>query len=402
MKKFLKIVTAAASVLSAIILSACGYYSNHLPDEFIINNNESFSLKNFSTISLNNQLQNSELRVNSQNQSSTCTSNLTLLNIIPIKEVNVHCTEKKFVNVSGNVFGVKFYSKGVIVVGCEEISTGGVKRNPGTDCGIEEGDIILKMNEQNIIQAQNVNEIISASDGNPIKLTVQRDNEVFETNITPVECGGMYKIGLWIKDSCAGLGTMTFYTEDNNYFAALGHGICDTQTNEMLPLQSAELVKADIGSVTKGSNGLPGSINGYFNESTALGEAVVNCETGLYGIAGAEPDCYQKMEIAPLQEVTKGQAYILSTLDNSGPQLYTIDITHVNYDENNKTKNLEIVATDKRLLAKTGGIVQGMSGSPIIQNNKLVGAVTHVLIANSNKGYGIFAQNMYEEIEKCF
>ena len=166
-------------------------------------------------------------------------------------------------------------------------------------------------------------------------------------------------------------------------------------------LDKAIITDAKINSITKGTDGVTGSINGYFADDLSLGYALGNTETGLYGKLCTFPEWRQPVEIANVQEVKKGPAQILCTIDNEGPKYYDIEITRVDYDENNKTKNLQITAADDRLLAKTGGIIQGMSGSPILQNGKLIGAVTHVLVTNSSKGYGIFARNMYSEMENC-
>ena len=193
---------------------------------------------------------------------------------------------------------------------------------------------------------------------------------------------------------------MTFYDPNSNYFAALGHGICDSDTGEIMPLGSADITSAQIGSITKGTNGIPGSINGYFDGGNAIGHAVVNNELGLYGLLYGEVPNFEPVEIANIKDVQKGKAQILCSLDGGSPKYYNIEITNVNYDPQNKTKNLQITASDTELLEKTGGIVQGMSGSPILQNGKLVGAVTHVFMTNPTKGYGIFAQNMYDEIAK--
>lgn len=402
MKKIIKSVSVISAFVCSVIFSVCIYCDKYLPDEYTVYNNENFTIQNFSTISFNNQSKNNEIPVNNNTQSGSNTGNLTLLNIIPIKEVNVHTTDNKYAVPCGNIFGVKLYTKGVVVIDCENITLNGSVYNPGKESGLQTGDIILKMNDSDITCGDDMKKTIASGDGTPIKLLVERSGEYFETSISPIKTSenGNYKAGIWIKDSCAGLGTMTFCLPEDGCFAALGHGICDADTNELLPIESAEVVNATINSITKGSNGIPGSINGYFENDDPIGYATVNNETGLYGKINSSDFLHEKMEIANIQEVVKGKAEILCTLDENGPQLYDIEITRVDYDEKNKTKNLEITATDERLLEKTGGIVQGMSGSPIIQNGKIAGAVTHVLIANSNKGYGIFAQNMYEEIEK--
>ena len=326
--------------------------------------------------------------------------NLMLMNIIPIKEVNVRTVPKRFVVPCGTLFGIKFHTKGISVINCNNIELGFKTVNPGEECGLRSGDTILKINGRDMTSCTDMQNEIAASGGESLNMECERQGEIFHANITPIESDGEYRVGLWIRDSCAGLGTMTFYDPETNKFAALGHGICDSDTGELLPLDSAEITQAKISTITKGTNGSPGSINGYFASDEASGNALINNETGLYGFLNNPISYFEPIEIANIQDVQKGAAQILCTLDDGEPKYYSIEITGVNYDEKNKTKNLQIVATDNRLLEKTGGIVQGMSGSPILQNGKLVGAVTHVLITNSAKGYGIFAQNMFDEIEK--
>lgn len=401
MQRTIKIFTVCLSAVCTAILGACSYLSNCLPDEFTTYKTESFILENFNTISFNNQSQ-KEIKVNSTGNGSTVTGNLELFNIIPIKEVNVHNEENKYAVPCGTVFGVKFYTKGVVIIKCDDIQVNGKTVNPGEESGLKAGDAVLKIDNSDITCCLDMQTAIDSSNGNPLNVVYEREGEILSTEITPVMTNetGTYKAGIWIRDSCAGLGTMTFYDPESGCFASLGHGICDADTNELLLLDNAEIVNAEISSITKGTDGIPGSINGYFESSTASGQALLNTETGLYGTLNEPISDFSPMEVANIQDVKKGYAQIICTLDDNGPQLYDIEITHVDYDETNKTKNLQITATDERLLEKTGGIVQGMSGSPIIQNGKIVGAVTHVLVANSNKGYGIFAQTMYEEIEK--
>lgn len=399
-QKFIKALTACAAAFCAFTLTTCAYLCEYLPDEYSVGKNEEFLIQDYTTIKYDNH-SNNEIKVNISNSNSTSSGTLTLFNIIPLKEVNVHTTEKKFVVPCGTIFGVKFYTKGVVVIKCDDIAVNGTSYNPGNDCGLTAGDTLIEIDGEEISCCEDISAAIDSKNGASVEITYIHGEETLQTSLTPVQTSiGQYKAGLWIRDSCAGLGTMTFYDPDTNCFAALGHGICDSDTNKLLPLNSAEIVNAEINNITKGSGGSPGCINGYFENDTAIGEAKLNTETGLYGKLYEPAGSCSEIEIANIQEVKRGKAQILCTLDENEPKLYDIEITHVDYDENNKTKNLQITATDEELISKTGGIVQGMSGSPILQNGKLVGAVTHVLISNSNKGFGIFAQNMYEEIEK--
>ena len=399
MKKAIKFISVILAVVCCGIFGVCEKCEKSFPNDITVYENEKFSFNYSITISPNNQSI-KEIKVNSDIGENSKSKNLMLLNIIPIKEVNVQTVPKRCVIPCGTLFGIKFHTKGVSVINCSDIESGVRTVNPGEECGLRSGDTILKINGKDMTGCEDMQNEIITSGGESLNLECERQGEIFHTSITPVKSDGEYRVGLWIRDSCAGLGTMTFYDPETNKFAALGHGICDSDTGELLPLDSAEITKAKISTITKGTNGSPGSINGYFASDEASGRAVINNETGLYGILNSPASYFEPIEIANIQDVHKGAAQILCTLDDGEPKYYSIEITGVNYDEKNKTKNLQIVATDNRLLEKTGGIVQGMSGSPILQNGKLVGAVTHVLVTNSAKGYGIFAQNMFDEIDK--
>ena len=395
----IKCISVILAVVCCGIFGVCEKYVKSFPDDITVYGNENISYNHSITISSNNQSI-KEIKANADIGEISQVKNLTLFNIIPIKEVNVHTVEKRFVVPCDNLFGIKFYTKGISVINCNNIELGFKTVNPGAECGLRSGDTILKINGKDMTSCEDMQSEITSSGGGSLNIECERQGEIFHTVITPVQSDGEYRVGLWIRDSCAGLGTMTFYDPETNKFAALGHGICDSDTGELLPLDSAEITQAKISTITKGTNGSPGIINGYFASDETSGRALLNNETGLYGILDNPTSYFEPIEIANIQDIRKGEAQILCTLDDGEPKYYSIEITGVNYDEKNKTKNLQIVATDNRLLEKKGGIAQGMSGSPILQNGKLVGAVTHVLITNSAKGYGIFAQNMFDEIDK--
>ena len=228
-------------------------------------------------------------------------------------------------------------------------------------------------------------------------IEAQRGGKEFTAVLTPVysEIDGLYKGGLWVRDSTAGIGTLTFYEPESGRFGGLGHGICDVDTNELMPLGSGEILPVAISGIVPGQRGAAGELQGYFSSDAAIGEMSANTETGVYGTLYQSPQQGETLPIAMKQQVHAGKAQILATIDGQGPQYYDIEIESVNYDENKITKNLVIKVTDSHLLERTGGIVQGLSGSPIIQDNRLAGAVTHVLVNNPQKGYGIFAETMW-------
>ena len=384
------------------IFIACAGCAAVLPDEYTVYKDETFEFGDHKLITLNDHIYKNSKAASFSTENYT-TQELMLLNIIPIKEVNVHTTEKKYVVPCGNLFGIKFYTKGVVVIKCSDIILNNKTENPGSSGGLLPGDTITRINNNEVLCCNDIKEAVANCAGNIIEVTYERQGKEFNTQLTPISTGsnGDFHLGLWIRDSCAGLGTMTFYEPNSKCFASLGHGICDAETGKVLPLDSAYITEAKIASITKGSQAVTGSINGYFaGGDKTLGLALRNCETGLYGTLTETPCQAAPIEIANIQEIKKGPAQILCTLDNGKPQYYNIEITRIDYDANNRTKNLQIIATDERLLEKTGGIVQGMSGSPILQNGKLIGAVTHVLITNSAKGYGVFAQKMFDDMEK--
>jgi stage IV sporulation protein B len=323
---------------------------------------------------------------------------LRLLGIVPVKDVTVTQKASPQVYVSGNAFGIKLYTDGVIVVGTQSVDLGDKKINPAEQAGIEVGDIIVAINGTNVYSSDDVQEILNDNNGKPYTIKVKRDERYRTFTLTPVysEREGCYKAGMWVRDSTAGIGTITFFNPDTGTFGALGHQINDVDTNEIMPLLEGEAVEVDVTSVQKGTSGSTGSLICTFRDTT-IGTLYENSTCGIYGTYSGISDDLPLYCVASKQEVKKGSAQIISTIDATGPQYFDIEITHISYSDNEKQKNMVIRVTDERLIEATGGIVQGMSGSPIIQNGKLVGAVTHVIVNNPQKGYAIFAQTMLEE-----
>jgi stage IV sporulation protein B len=220
-----------------------------------------------------------------------------------------------------------------------------------------------------------------------------------KVNLNTVKCGDECKIGVWVRDSTQGIGTVTFYNPQTNRFAALGHPITDVDTRELMPAKDGYIASAKITDVAIGEKGTPGELSGDADYSDILGRVDKNTERGIYGTIESGGKKYfnsNKMRLANSSEVQTGEAYILSTIHGNEVKKYSINIESINKYSKDSTKNMTIEITDKELLKKTGGIVQGMSGSPIIQNGCLVGAVTHVFVNNPKKGYAVFAENMRE------
>ena len=276
------------------------------------------------------------------------------------------------------------------------------KYKPYENSGIEEGDRIIKVNNTQIDSTDELIETINKSGGKEIKVEYVHEQETKECSITPVKMNDdEYKLGLWVRDSAAGVGTVTFYEPSTKTFGALGHGISDIDTGELIDIASGEFVTTRILSITKGESGTPGKIQGTIENQENIGLISKNTRFGIYGtvdnLSGLNIDTSKEMEVATRDEIKTGKATILCSLDNDTPQEYEIEIEKIFKNNNYDNKSMEIKVTDSRLLEKTGGIIQGMSGSPIIQNGKFVGAVTHVLVDNPEEGYGVFADIMLKQ-----
>ena len=322
---------------------------------------------------------------------------LKVLGIIPYKTVNVEVVDELHVSVLGVPFGMKIYTEGVLVIKITEVETENGKIKPAKNGGIKTGDYILSANGKEVNTNEDLSKIVEESEGKNIKFIIKRNGKKKTLSFPAVLCGetNNYKIGIWIRDSSAGIGTLTFYSPANNVLCGLGHGICDEDTGEILEINSGEIVGAEILSAEKGKIGSPGQLNGKFKNKT-IGKIIYNCSGGVYSLPIGKIDTKNLLEVALKQEITDGKAKIYCTVDGITPKLYDCEIKIRSSAFMSKTQNMLVTVTDKELLEKTGGIVQGMSGSPIIQNGKLIGAMTHVLIDDPTKGYAIFAENMLE------
>lgn len=297
---------------------------------------------------------------------------------------------------SGECVGVKMYTDGLIVVNTSELKDkNGKIKDIAQEYGIRKGDIIKGINGKNATSSHDFASIVANSQGREIKLTLEREGQETEVKVKASETNDGYKLGLWLRDSTAGLGTITFYTDDS--FAALGHGICDIDTGSIMPIHRGIIQNCTINSITKGNNGSPGAITGNIDGSE-LGKITKNTEIGIFGKLNT-PTNGKALPVADKKEIKTGDAVILSDVDGNGVKEYSIEIKRI-FPPMSDTKDMIIKITDSTLIEKTGGIVQGMSGSPIIQNGKLIGAVTHVFVNDPTRGYGIFIENMLAETEK--
>mgnify|MGYP000255489878 CR=1 FL=1 len=338
----------------------------------------------------------------SQNAASTQVvgsyqTTLSLGGWLPIKNIRTVVTERTQVTVCGTPFGVKMFSEGALIVGFSDIdSPGGSTVNPAKAAGLRLGDRVIRIGQTRTENNDAVKEALEAARGSAAEVIYVRSGEQRSTTLTPVwdAAAAQWRAGMWVRDSSAGVGTLTFVDAQAGVFAGLGHPISDSDTGEQVALRSGEIVACQIVGCTGGTAGSPGELKGKFISDHALGRICINGENGVYGtvstaIAG------QQTEIAFAQEVLPGAAEILTTTSGETPRSYRVYIEKVN--DADPRRNMVLRVTDPALLAQTGGIVQGMSGSPILQNGRLVGAVTHVLVNDPTRGYGIFAQTMLEQ-----
>ena len=279
------------------------------------------------------------------------------------------------------------------------------KYKPYENTGIKEGDTIIKVNDKNINSTSDLIQTVNLSQGHDISIKYIHQQETKECSITPVKTNNsQYKIGLWVRDSAAGVGTVTFYDPTSKTFGALGHGITDIDTNELINIASGEFITTRILNITKGESGNPGKIQGTIENQNNIGTIGKNTRFGIYGkvdnLASLNIDTSKEAEVALREEIQIGKAKILCSLDNQKPQEYEIEIEKIYKDNNYDNKSMKIKVTDEKLLEKTGGIIQGMSGSPVLQNGKFVGAITHVLVNDPQEGYAVFGDIMLKQAKE--
>ena len=303
------------------------------------------------------------------------------------------------VYVGGYPIGLKLYADGVVIVGTEAVDTKNGFVNTAEKAGLKLGDIIKKVNETQVKSNSQVSSIIEKSAGEELIFEVERQGKCFEVTFKAEFSVSeqKYKAGIWIRDSSAGIGTVTFCTKEG-CFASLGHAVCDIDTKSSIPISQGECTRAKLTGFVKGQNGSAGELYGYL-ENKRTGIIFSNDSLGVYGAFDTLPENQQLYEIASASEVVTGEAEIITTIENGITETYSIIIEKVDV-RSTENKNLVIRITDRNLIEKTGGIIQGMSGSPIIQNGKIVGAVTHVFLNDATGGFGIFAETMLFKLEK--
>ncbi len=392
-----KLQKGAAVVLSAALLSlftAAGYYSNRLPGTVTAENGTALKIAGYPEISCT---------LAAAGDPGSDKATLSLFGAIPVKSVSVSTSEAPELIVGGMPFGIKLLMDGVMVTGLGKVD--GVC--PAENAGIQTGDILRLANGVPISSNADLQKVIADSKGKSVRIELTRNNVDISAELNPVKSSdsGKWRGGMWVRDSIAGIGTVTFINKATGEFAGLGHPVCDADTGELVPIHSGEAVPVDISDVRKGANGIPGELHGNFKGSDAYGVIDKNTNAGIFGrLTNTALDhlCNgsESFKIAYRQNVKKGEAFIYTSVCGSQPERYTAEIESIDYNGSETDRNMMIRITDQRLLDATGGIVQGMSGSPIIQDERIVGAVTHVFVADPTRGYAIFAENMLSQLSE--
>lgn len=330
------------------------------------------------------------------------TMDVKLFGVIPFKTVNVQVIPDKMLVPAGVPIGIYVKTDGILVIAQGDFEGMDHTRKEPAKHLLQAGDYILKADEQEVASKADFTKKISESGGRDMVLTIRREEEIFDIKVHPEQnVNGEYKLGIWIRDNAQGVGTMTYLDEDAS-FGALGHGINDTDTALLMEVKGGSLYKTEIIAIKKGQGGTPGELTGVidYNLSNKIGTIDTNSVEGIFGtvdLKGADTVSGEAMPIGLKQDVEPGKAQILCCVDGEKiPKSYDVNIKAVHLDHDNINRGIELEVTDAALLEQTGGIVQGMSGSPILQNGKIVGAVTHVLVNDPTRGYGIFIENMLE------
>ncbi len=396
MGKIFKCLSVIGLLFSFIVFSFVGYAQIEVDDVFVSEKAEDIRLSGIYSAELKDAVK----TVRNSNDEAY-DAEIKVFGLFPAKEAKITVSKRRYVVPGGDIFGIKLYTQGLIVTKIGDVKTQSGTVSPGKEAGIEVGDTIVSVNSEQISENSRLEEIIRQSKGKALKFIIKRNDKEKKLELTPVMDSDdkSYRLGLWVRDSCAGIGTITFYDRDTGSFGGLGHAVCDVDTGQIMPLSGGEAVSAEISSCYKGNSGSPGELCGVFT-GKSLGTLNINCESGIFGVLKNYDKNREVVPVAQKQEVKEGKAQIISTVDKNKTQYYDVEITKIYSSKDSQQKNMSIKITDSDLIEKTGGIVQGMSGSPIIQNGMLVGAVTHVYVDDPLQGYAVFAENMLKKIDE--
>lgn len=322
-----------------------------------------------------------------------------LFDAVPVKTVAANILPNTRLIPCGQTVGVQMDTDGLLVLGTGYVEDANGNKTEPCKGILKTGDLIQSVNGEMMKNKESFLSAIDQQNGAPVKIAYVRDGKENVAEITPVysPADKAYKIGIWIRDSIQGIGTVTFFDEETNHFAALGHGVYDVDTGELMSIKQGNITASELTEIVKGEKGEPGQLTGRIESDQILGEIEKNTPIGIYGTANETAFTGESYPVALQSEIQEGPAQILSSIAGGTPVAYDVEIEQVMHYGNDQNKGMVIHVTDPALLEQTGGIVQGMSGSPILQNGKLVGAVTHVFVQDPTRGYGIFIENMLAE-----
>lgn len=389
------------SLIILILLISLIYTVNitNIPENIILFENEELNLNQILGVVLKEGREEIVQASNTNSKIENKKITVSLFNLFNVKTVNVSTVQNTKVIPLGNIIGIKLYSDGVLVIGMTEIEG----KKPYENTGIREGDLITKVDNVQVTTTQALIECVNKSKGQNVKIQYIREGTEYIANIEPVKTKeNKYKIGLWVRDGAMGIGTATYYEPESGKIATLGHGIVDRDTDKLITIESGTLLTSTITKIKKGEEGIPGEIRGVINDSQKIGNINLNTEFGIYGKLEETNrlgiDTTNVLDVALKNEIKTGKATILLMLEDGIRKEYEIEIKKIykNNTEDNKSMLIEI--TDSELIEKTGGIIQGMSGAPILQNGKFIGAVTHVLVNNPIQGYAVFGETMIKQM----
>ncbi len=398
MRKAIKNLSAILALICTFVFAFVCYGTVYVPDSILAKDSYSADTGSpfFSCVC------EGETAVSAGALSKVYPAQIKLFNVVPVKDSTVKVVNRRYVTLGGTPFGLRIFTNGVLVTAVGSVPTKKGTAYPAKKAGIKQGDIIFKINGVTVTSNQEITQLVEACGGKELTVELTRDGKKKTVSLLPVKqsADGRYKIGLWVRDSTAGVGTITFVDCETKVFAGLGHAICDADTGDVMPLRTGDILGATIRGCVKGTSGTPGELCGVFSTGV-LGELYINGSKGVYGVLDKTSENSKQIPVALSDEVNTGKAQVVSTVDGGKPQYYDIEITKI-HRVDDEEKNMVIKVTDEDLLEKTGGIVQGMSGSPIVQNGMLVGAVTHVFVNDPQQGYAIFADTMLDTAQELY
>ena len=393
--KFAKNLIIAVTVIT-LFLMVYGFYT--VPDEIYGISGENIGVNNLYTVTCKQGGIKRDMYT--AEKEGRYDVSVSLFNAIPIKNSSLTVSDRHYVVPSGEIFGLRLFTEGVLIIKTETVDTPEGNVSPCDIAGLKKGDVILKVDGKKVVSSNALSDTLSRGDKTVFTVEYERSGKKYSTVLNTYYSlsQSKYKAGTWIRDSAAGIGTMSFYDPVTGGFAGLGHGVCDIDTGEILPFSDGDIVSAEITGCYKGQKGKAGELCGVFSQEM-IGVLLSNNSKGVYGVLSKFSGRNAAIPIALKREVKEGKAEIISTVDELLPCRYEVEISNINFTSS-ENKNMVIKITDEKLIEKTGGIVQGMSGSPLIQDGKLIGAVTHVLVGDPTKGYGIFAETMIKTLSE--